>query len=122
VIKGILTSAEYTASHTTDQAFLSDLYSNLMGRAADAGGASYWEQQLAAGVSRVAVVDGFLHSREADQLAVDSYYAAFLHRSGDPLQEVWVSQLIGGTLTFGRVATGFLAAPEFSQSAAQNVP
>jgi hypothetical protein len=122
VIKGILTSAEYAATHVSDESFVGDLYTSLLGRTADAGGAAYWEQQLAAGAGRAAVVDGVLHSRESATLAVDSYYAAFLHRTGDPLEEVWVSQLIGGTITYGRVAQGFLAAPEFSQAAGQHVP
>jgi hypothetical protein len=122
VLKGILTSPEYTAEHALDQAFVRGLYSQLLGRAADDSGATFWEQRLGAGANRADVVDGFVRSREAATVAADSFYAAYLQRQGDPLQEYWIDALTSGTLTYGQEAAGFLAAPEFFARAGANVP
>jgi hypothetical protein len=122
VLKGILISPEYTAEHALDPAFVRDLYSQLLGRAADDGGVTYWEQRLSAGASRADVVDGFLRSREAATVAEDSFYAAYLQRQADPLQEYWIDVLTGGTLTYSQEAAGFLSAPEFFARAGANVP
>jgi hypothetical protein len=122
VIKGILTSAEYTAKHASDQDFVSDLYFRLLGRVADADGVASWVNQLGAGLSRADAVDRFLHSREAAGLAVQSLYAAFLHRTADPTSETWVTQLTSGALTYGRMAASFLAGSEFFLGAALTVP
>jgi hypothetical protein len=121
VIQGILTSAEYTAKHATSQAFVSDLYFSLLGRASDAAGAAYWQDLLDSGTSRAAVVDGFLHTREAATLAEESFYAAFLRRPSDSMREVWIAQLTGGTVTFGQLAVQFLAGVEFFQLAGSNL-
>jgi hypothetical protein len=122
VLQGILTSPEYTAGHVRDHEFVSDLYFRLLGRTADGGGTTFWEQRLGTGMSRADVVDGFLRSREAAEVAEESFYAAYLNRKGDPLREFWIGSLAGGALTYGGVATGFLAAPEFLVRAGENVP
>lgn len=122
VLKGILASPEYTAEHALDQAFVRGLYSQLLGRTADAGGATYWEQRLGAGAGRADVVDGFLRSCEAATAAEESFYAAYLQRQGDPLQEFWIDALTSGALTYSQEAAGFLSAPEFFARAGADVP
>jgi CSLREA domain-containing protein len=122
VVEGIVTSPEFTASHASNAAFVADLYTRLLGRPAD-GGSAGWQQQLDGGGSRLAVVRGFLDSTESAQLAVNSFYAAFLHRPGDTTGMAgWVNQLSTESLTFSQVALGFLAAHEFDLDASQNVP
>jgi hypothetical protein len=125
VIEGILTSREYTSEHASNAAFVNDLYFRLLGRQADSGGLASWEQDLGSGVSRTAVVEGFLESQESAELASVSFYAAFLHRAKDlPGDQFWDGQLTSQAQTFGQVAASFFSAPplEFQNTAAHNVP
>jgi hypothetical protein len=64
----------------------------------------------------------FLGSREVATVAVDTFYAAYLQRQGDPLQEYWIDALTSGTLTYGQKAAGFLSATEFYVRAGENMP
>jgi hypothetical protein len=132
VIRGIMTSQEYQSQHSSDPAFVTDLYFRLFGRSADNAGLTYWEGQLANNVSRAAVIDGFLHSTEGADLLVGSYYSAFLQRSADAQQSVWITGVTtrsqagsSGTPTFlsyDQLAVNFLASSEFFQNAQAKVP
>jgi hypothetical protein len=122
VIRGILTSKEYTANHAGNSEFVDQLYFLLLGRAAKSDERAQWEGRLSAGESRADVVDGFLRSREAATLLVTKYYAALLYRTGDPAQEFWISQRSQGTLTESGVELGFLNSSEFFQNAQKSVP
>jgi hypothetical protein len=85
-----------------------------LGRQPDSGGANNWIQELAAGAKRATVVAQFLNMPEPLQLAVDSYYAAFMHRAGDAAGVAsWTQQLANGSLTFSQVALQFLDSSEF---------
>ncbi len=125
VIQGILTSPEYTAKHASNPAFITDLYFHLLGRQADSADQTFWDQELASGVSRSEIVADFLNSQESAKLASESFYAAFLHRAKDqPGDDHWVGLLTSQTQTFGQVASDFFSvAPfEFQESAGRNVP
>ncbi len=124
VIKGILTSPEYTASHAGSADFVSDLYFQLLGRQANSAEQTPWEQLLASGVSRAAVVASFLNSQESVELASESFYAAFLHRAKDqPGDDYWTNALATDALTFGQVASEFFSVSpqEFQGTAARSV-
>jgi hypothetical protein len=124
VIEGILTSQEYTSDHASNADFVNELYFQLLGRQADTAGANAWEQDLANGASRAAVVADFLDSPESAELATESFYAAYLHRPKDvPGDTGWVDQLTSQTLTYGQVAAGFffVGPQEFLGNAAQTV-
>ena len=68
VIQDFLASNEYNANHLSNSAFVSGVYQNVLGRQADASGASYWNAQLDAGASRVAMVGTFLAGTEFNHL------------------------------------------------------
>lgn len=62
IADGFLKSAEYTGSALSDADFVSSLYQNALGRAADAGGATYWEDVLEHGASRADVAAAFANA------------------------------------------------------------
>lgn len=66
---GLLGSAEAQArlGGLDDAGFVSALYGNLLGRATDAGGLSYWTGLLASGTSRADLALGFVGTDEARQ-------------------------------------------------------
>jgi hypothetical protein len=79
-----LVSPEYTASHSSIPAFVTGLYSDILGRAADAQGFSLWTQILQNGArTRAGVAYYFLSSGEALADAITSYYEDFLSRAPD---------------------------------------
>lgn len=121
VIAGIMSSNEYTATHVSNAVFASDLYVRLFGRAADTGVAG-WEALLNSGVSRAVVVNSFLRSQESAALAVDSFFAAYLHRPGDANgRAAWLNALASG-MTFSQVVVGFLGSTENQMLATLAVP
>ncbi len=129
VVADILSSPEYTAKHSDNATFVASLYTNLLGREEDAGGAANWVALLAGGESRDALVEQFLESTEAADLAVASFYAADLHRAGDPTEVNWIDGLTSGSLTYSQVEVGFFTTiahagdePEFYLNAAANTP
>lgn len=61
-------SEEYLAKGTSNEKFIKTLYRTFMGRDADDAGMSYWMIQLANGVSRQSVMEGFAYSEEFKQI------------------------------------------------------
>jgi hypothetical protein len=59
-------SAEFVTTYgsLTDARFVELVYSNVLGRVADAGGSGHWQAQLAAGLSRGQMMIGFSQSGE----------------------------------------------------------
>jgi hypothetical protein len=120
VFEGIMTSPEYTSEHGSDTDFVNNLYTRLLGRQADSSGLAFWLQALARDTARAAAVERFLGSPESADLATKSFYAAFLHRKGEPGEVTfWDGQLTNRTLNFTQVALAFLSAPEFLSNAAR---
>jgi hypothetical protein len=62
----LIASSEYRGDRgdTTDQAFVDDLYTDVLGRPADRAGVAYWAAQLELGVSRGAVAAALTESPE----------------------------------------------------------
>jgi uncharacterized repeat protein (TIGR01451 family) len=120
VISGILSSAEYQASHANDAAFVAGLYADVLGRAADPAGSAYWLKGLQGGVSRAQEAAAFLASREALLRVVDDDYTTFLNRPADsPGEMVFLSELMnGGPRQVEAVAVAILGSGEFSGDAA----
>ena len=69
VARGFTGSREFIGRGLSDADFVNVLYSAFFNRTADAAGFASWEAKLEAGVSRTAVVDGFIGSREFTNLA-----------------------------------------------------
>ena len=64
IVVAFYTSAEFTARGLSNEAFVDSLYGAFFNRAADAGGRSYWVDQINLGLSREMVMVGFLFSSE----------------------------------------------------------
>ncbi|KIT15621.1 DUF4214 domain-containing protein [Jannaschia aquimarina] len=115
-----------------DQAFIEQLYLNVLGRAADETGLANWVARLQSGMDRADVLVGFSNSPEfvsntagaARTYAIESdaaawtddvyrLYRATLDRDPDAKGLAnWSGRLAGGT-EYLDVATGFIASPEF---------
>lgn len=67
VANGFVQSAEFAAVYgpgVSSEAFVEQLYRNVLGRDGEAAGVDYWVGQLAAGASRAQVLAGFSESAE----------------------------------------------------------
>jgi hypothetical protein len=123
VIQGFLTSPEYQMLHPTDASFVQALYSDLLGRAGETSGVTYWQNLLQAGAGRADLAMGFLNSDEAHGVAVDTYFTMYLERADNPAEKVyWLNQFKSNELTYASGALGFLDSQEFSDRAASTVP
>ncbi len=98
VAAGFLGSSEfYTDSGGTQAGFVTALYADLLGRAPDSGGLSYWEAQLSSGATQSAVAAAILSSTEYRTDFVTALYADLLGRAPDSGGlSYWVAQLAGG--------------------------
>jgi hypothetical protein len=82
-------------AYTGNAAFVCWVYEDLLGRAPDSGGLTYWVGL--AGVSRTAVAAAILASSECQSDLVTTYYDDFLSRGPDSSGlTYWVDQLNGG--------------------------
>ena len=114
VLAGILSSPEYYAdAGSTPTGFVTDLYSDLLGRTPDAGGLATWVGQLNIGMSRGAVAAGIIHSTEYEADFVQDVYFFLLNRGADPQGlATWVYALAVG-VSEEWVIAGILGSPEF---------
>jgi len=89
-----LTSAEFLNKHSGATNYVQALYQDVLGRAPDTGGQTYWTQQLQNGQSTANVALGFLSSQEGQGRYVDSLYSTLLNRASDPNgRAYWVAKL-----------------------------
>jgi hypothetical protein len=101
------------SSYTGNDAFLCSAYEDLLGRAPDAGGLSFWGTQLSSGASRSSVAYGILTSTESRDHLVASDYQTFLGRAPDPAGlSYWIAQLNGGA-SDESVLAGIMGSAEF---------
>jgi hypothetical protein len=114
-------SAEFGSRYgaLNDGAFVDLVYQNVLGRLPDAGGRAFWVSQLAAGMSRGAMMIGFSESEEYRQrsfrqVQVTMMYVSMLRRAPDQGGfDYWVSALSAGDSVLGLIA-GFLTSFEYS--------
>ncbi len=134
VAQGFVSSAEFQNTYGTldDTAFVSLMYENVLGRAADAEGLNGWLAQLQAGSSRQSVVLGFSESQEfksATEQAAAAFrfsdlkrditddifrlYQATLNRTADAAGlESWADNYANG-MTYDQIVAGFMDSQEF---------
>ena len=135
VARGFLGSAEFLAKNLDDAAFVDILYRTLFDREGDAGGTSYWLEQLAGGKLRDMVIWGFLRAAEfktlsdsfgvtalnaADESAygirafVERFYTLVLGRQPDRGGfDNWVTALTNGSYAGGDIAKAFFLSAEY---------
>jgi hypothetical protein len=118
--EAIVQSPEYLELQGGDQAFLSSLYTNLLGRDLDVASEVSWINALASGLSRAQLVNQVLGSAEFSQNEVDRIYQTVLHRPADaPGQYHWQQSLLQHQTTSEALAITFLASDEYYALAAQ---
>ena len=125
-----------TYGETTDEAFLTLLYANVLHRAPDASGLASWLEALEGGMTRARVVllfaespehvaatgtaqAGYDDARDITTWADDVFrlYQAIFDRDPDPVGfESWTGALAAGTRSFDQVVSGFMGAPEFTET------
>jgi hypothetical protein len=97
-------------------AFVDTLYEDVLGRAADPAGVTYWVGLLQAGFTRDQVAAGVWASPEHRAVQVTNLYRALLHRSADPAGlSYWGGLLLGGA-TEEQVEAGILSSPEYAKA------
>jgi len=101
---------------TQTNAFVGQLYIDLLGRGADPDGLAFWTAQLDTGVSPTNVALAFEFSPEGLAQEVRLLYPQFLHRGADQQGvDYFVGFLqIGGTLD--QVRAAILGSPEYFQT------
>jgi hypothetical protein len=89
----------------TNEGFLSALYQDVLARPPDSGGQTFYEGELATGVSRTQVAAAIFGSDEYRRDLVEGYYSRFLRRPADAdgLQ-AYVSYLAAGGTDEGVIA------------------
>ena len=116
VAAGILGSKEFFAdAGSTNQGFVTALYTDVLGRAPDPSGNTFWLNALARGVSRTTVALGFVTSRERAVQEVTAAYEAVLGRAPDSAGlNFWATALTGPhpRLTGSQALVDFIDSPE----------
>ncbi|CAN5221029.1 hypothetical protein BH10PLA2_BH10PLA2_19640 [soil metagenome] len=115
---GFIASPEYYQhAGTTNKGWIDALYLDLLGRPADSGGENFWLQQLAGGVTRLAIANGFTASIEGAKTRVLFDYEHFLRRSPSTTElDYWAAQFARGT-TNEDIVAGFIGSDEYFQTA-----
>ncbi|MDP8996053.1 MAG: DUF4214 domain-containing protein [Pseudomonadota bacterium] len=95
ITTGFVNSAEFQGTYGTldNTQFVTLLYNNVLHRAPDAAGLSYWSNLLNTGTTHSAVVDGFSESAEL----ITSSHAALTTFVQTAMAPIWSDTLIAGT-------------------------
>ena len=120
ITSAFATSSEFATAYgsLSNTAFVDQLYLNILNRAVDAAGESYWSGQLAAGVSRATVMSALLESTEGKaalgaKVTIALDYIGLLGRSPEQAGfDNWLQQQQNGTSQVSIIGN-FLAAQEY---------
>jgi hypothetical protein len=114
VMAGLLLSPEYQATHASNQAFVTGLFADVLGRPADAPGLSAWLQALQTGTGRAAVAYGFLNSTELEGDDIARYYTSFLGRTASAAEvQAWLTLLQNAPVSPESVGEAILGSAEY---------
>jgi hypothetical protein len=116
VLSGILASGEFAQrSGQSNEQFVRTLYSDLLSRTASDAEVQGWVGAVSA-AGRLAVVEGFLNSREFRADAVSAFYKDLLGRQADQTGfNAWMSS----NLDITQIRMGILESSEFGINASQ---
>ena len=127
VATGFINSAEFKAlygNNPSNSEFVTLIYDNVLHRTPDAGGYSYWMEQLSSGMTKENVLIGFSESTENKvalmAFSMDGnmgkdyrlYQAAFDRKPDVSGLDYWYHQLNSG-MALEQVASGFINSAEF---------
>jgi alpha-tubulin suppressor-like RCC1 family protein len=111
--------ATLTVFALSDQAFLQQLYLDVLGRPIDAGGAATFGAALANGESRADVLGNLLGSAEYSLRQIDPvirlYYSALARCPDSGGLGAWSNALQAGALTLATAGNAFAGSAEFLQ-------
>jgi Cysteine-rich secretory protein family/Domain of unknown function (DUF4214) len=109
-----------TMSSGDASAYVSKVYSDLLGRRPDPAGQQQWTNQLMYGAARDAVANSITSSAEFRSRLISNSYADFLGRGADPagLQH-WLTLMANGW-TIQQMESGFISSAEFYAQAGGN--
>ncbi len=97
--------------------FVTQAYEDLLGRAPDNAGKSYWVGLITGGAPRSSIATQLTHSAEYYGTIITPAYQQFLGRSPDASGlSYWIGRMQQG-LTDEQLQAGFIASPEFYQHA-----
>jgi hypothetical protein len=100
-----------------NQLFVLQQYRDFNGREADAAGGLFWQGQLDTGaVTRAALVEAYLTSREFEASVgpiARLYFGAYLRIADYAGLQFWSSEFRSGRRTLNQIAQAFASAPEF---------
>ena len=114
VAANLIGSPEYfQKAGSTNDAFLTALYHDALGRAIDPQGQAFFTGELNTRSSREAVALSVLTSQEAYQDAVDGYYVKFLNRHADPAGLNHFKMQLESSVTDQDVIASLLSSPEY---------
>jgi lysophospholipase L1-like esterase len=116
----LLTGAPVADAAVAEQAFVSAVYHDELGRGVDAAALPVWTQQLTSGVERLTVAADVVYSDEHLNLFIQAAYVKYLGRQSDQADtDFWRAEMRAG-LTDEGVEAAMLASHEFYQSAGGN--
>lgn len=105
----------------SDPEFLSGLYADILRRAPDADGLSYWLRELGNGIDRKDVIVSFLVSPEYasetrdDRLFIKELFADLLDKPADGADLVYWENMLAGGAPRAAVAKAMVESPEFQK-------
>ncbi|MCA9101156.1 MAG: DUF4214 domain-containing protein, partial [Planctomycetales bacterium] len=104
----------------SNQAFLTGLYQEALGRSPDVGGFNGWLTQLDAGMSREDVANKFWHSRERAGQVIEELYQNLLGRGSDKRgREYWIDRTMAG-MTVEDLTIVFVTSTEYISKHSSN--
>jgi Domain of unknown function (DUF4214) len=102
--------------------FINAVYQDVLNRAPDQFGLSFYTKLLNSGAAPISVVTSIWQSAEHRGIEVDGFYKTFFHRTADPLgRQAWVNILLKGT-SEESVMFDFLISPEYQRLNALSQP
>src|SRR5439155_2646317 len=101
---------------TSNQAFIAQVYKDLLHRQADSSGRDSWSGLLDQNVSRAQVVRMIENSTEYRTVVVQDLYRAYLHRPADPQGLSGFVAFLGAGGTIEQVKAAILTSPEYFQT------
>ena len=113
-------SVDVATGGTPDQRFITRLYQDLLGRAAEQGGLNFWSGLLANGTSRGNVVLGIEGSQEYQTKLVTNVYMTYLHRSPNPGELASGLAAVRAGTSIEGLATPILASDEYIRTRGGN--
>ncbi len=96
-----------------NEGFVTGLYQQLLGRSAEASGASNWITQLSSGTSRAQIALEIENSLESRNRLVDQLYLHYLNRHADPGGLNAFSSMLGTGGSLEGVTAAILSSQEF---------